>query len=106
MVNFRRATQPVFAVTDWWSQGDNQIAFGRGDRGFVVINNKSEPLSHTFQTQLPAGTYCNVITEAIATVADPCPAGAEPITVDRQGQFTATVAPQSAVAIHVEAKLD
>lgn len=104
MVNFRRATQSVFAVTDWWSQGDNQIAFGRGDRGFVVINNDTTDLTHTFQTQLPAGTYCNVIADTLATITDPCPTGSEAIIVDDQGQFTATVAPQSALAIHIEAR--
>lgn len=106
MIGFRNATQSAGTVTDWWSQGDQQIAFGRGDRGFVVINNDTQALSHTFQTQLPAGTYCNVIADTLATVDNPCPAGAEPITVDRQGQFMATVAPQTALAIHIEARLN
>jgi alpha-amylase len=62
MVAFRAATQGTPEVTDWWSNGGNQIAFGRGDRGFVVINRVPTTLTHTFQTQLPAGDYCEVMT--------------------------------------------
>lgn len=38
MVMFRNVAhgQPLL---NWWDNGGNQIAFGRGDRGFIVINN-------------------------------------------------------------------
>jgi len=37
------------SVNDWWDNGNNQIAFCRGDRGFIAINNEDYPLSGNFQ---------------------------------------------------------
>ena len=59
MVAFRNAVAGT-AVTNWWSNGSNAIAFGRGDKGFVAINHESGPVTQTFQTSLPAGNYCDV----------------------------------------------
>jgi alpha-amylase len=59
MVGFRNAVQGT-SVTNWWSNGNNAIAFGRGNVGYVVINHESSAVSRTFQTTLPAGTYCDV----------------------------------------------
>jgi len=38
MVIFRNVVdgQPF---SNWWDNGSNQVAFGRGDRGFIVFNN-------------------------------------------------------------------
>ncbi|XP_073666305.1 alpha-amylase 2B isoform X7 [Tursiops truncatus] len=60
MVVFRNVVdgQPF---TNWWDNGSNQVAFGRGNRGFIVFNNDDWALSSTLQTGLPAGTYCDVI---------------------------------------------
>lgn len=96
MIGFRAATQAVAEMTDWWSNGNNQIAFGRGDRGFVVINRESTPLTHTFQTQLSPGSYCEVI-DAQRHDAASCN---KIITVDDQGQFQATVEAMDAIALY------
>ncbi|KAG7153988.1 Alpha-amylase-related protein-like [Homarus americanus] len=48
-------------MNDWWDNGNNQIAFCRGDRGFITINNDGYDLKETLQTCLSAGTYCDVI---------------------------------------------
>jgi hypothetical protein len=46
-----------------WVQGTNhQIAFDRGNVGFVAINNEDWPWTRTFKTSLPNATYCDVIT--------------------------------------------
>ncbi|KAG8949094.1 hypothetical protein FRC04_009040 [Tulasnella sp. 424] len=46
-----------------WKQGDNnQIAFGRGNVGYVIINNSDNKWKTTFTTGLPDGKYCDVIT--------------------------------------------
>ncbi|KAM6219043.1 alpha-amylase 1B isoform 3-T3 [Rhynchocyon petersi] len=60
MVAFRNVVdgQPF---TNWWDNGSNQVAFGRGNKGFIVFNNDDWALSSTLQTGLPAGTYCDVI---------------------------------------------
>ncbi|WP_225885233.1 alpha-amylase [Leptolyngbya sp. KIOST-1] len=105
MVGFRNATEPVATVTDWWSNSANQIAFGRGNRGFVAINREAQPLTHTFQTQLPQGRYCNVVQGGLADGGKTCTNDAEVVRVNRAGQFTATLPAITALAIHGEAKL-
>lgn len=45
----------------WWDNGGNQIAFCRGNSGFIAFNNDSEDMSKVLQTCLPAGRYCDVI---------------------------------------------
>ena len=102
MVSFRDATQAVPKVTDWWSHGSNQIAFGRGDRGFVVINRNDAALTHTFQTQLPAGNYCEVISAEAKANGD-CD---RHIAVNEAGEFRTTVAGLSAIALQREARLE
>lgn len=49
------------ALSNWWDNGGNQIAFCRGNAGFVAFNNEYWDLNETLQTCLPAGTYCDVI---------------------------------------------
>jgi len=87
-------------LTRWWSNGSNQIAFGRGEVGFVVINRESEPLTQTFQTRLPSGFYCNVI----AAEAIGC-SSSEGIKVNWRGQITLTVGGMEAIAIHRGSKI-
>ncbi|GAA2559589.1 carbohydrate-binding module family 20 domain-containing protein [Streptomyces levis] len=86
MVAFRNATRGQ-AVTNWWDNGGDAIAFGRGSKGFVAINHESGSLTRTYQTSLPAGTYCNVQNNT-------------PVTVNSSGQFTATLGSNTALAIH------
>ncbi|MGV9503510.1 alpha-amylase [Streptomyces sp. NPDC003642] len=86
MVAFRNATRGQ-AVTNWWDNGGDAIAFGRGSKGFVAINHESGSVARTYQTSLPAGTYCNVQNNT-------------PVTVNSSGQFTATLGSNTALAIH------
>ncbi|XP_041947932.1 alpha-amylase-like [Alosa sapidissima] len=60
MVAFRNVVNGQH-FTNWWDNGSNQIAFGRGNRGFIVINNDDSNLDMTLNTGLPGGTYCDVI---------------------------------------------
>ncbi|MEU2077915.1 carbohydrate-binding module family 20 domain-containing protein [Streptomyces sp. NPDC013489] len=78
------------AVTGWWDNGGNAIAFGRGTKAYVAINHETSALTHTFQTSLPAGTYCDVQSNT-------------PVTVNGSGQFTATLGANTALALHVNA---
>ncbi|WP_428963153.1 carbohydrate-binding module family 20 domain-containing protein [Micromonospora fluostatini] len=99
MVGFRNAARGT-GVTNWWDNGNNQIAFGRGNRAFVAINKEGGALTRTFQTSLPAGTYCDV------QHGDPTPGGGctgTTYTVDGSGRFTATVPSNDAVALYVGA---
>ncbi len=103
MIGFRAATMTRWQVTDWWDNGAGQIAFGRGDRGFVAINHEAEALIRSFHTSLAAGAYCDVISGAlIAGAADGAPPACSGtvVTVDVQGNASLTVPAFGAVAIH------
>ncbi|MFH8224512.1 carbohydrate-binding module family 20 domain-containing protein [Streptomyces sp. NPDC018057] len=90
MVGFRN-TAAGAPVTDWWDDGGNRIAFGRGDKAYVVINHEGSPLTRTFRTSLPAGDYCDV-------------QSGRGVTVDSAGRFTATLAADTALALHTGAR--
>ena len=49
-------------MTNFWDNGKDQIAFSRGNRGFIAINNDNVPLTAKIQTSLPPGVYCDIIT--------------------------------------------
>ncbi|MFE9437900.1 alpha-amylase family protein [Streptomyces sp. NPDC006602] len=86
MVAFRNAVRGE-SLTDWWDNGADAIAFGRGAKGYVAVNHESSGLSRTYQTSLPAGTYCNVQNNTT-------------VTVNSSGQFTATLGADTALAIY------
>jgi alpha-amylase len=98
MVGFRNATNGSFWVSHPWTNGGDQLAFGRSNRGYVVINAEGSPLTRTFKTGLAAGTYCDVITGKLAFNKASCTGGS--IVVAHDGTFTTTVPPMSAVAVH------
>ncbi|HEV7932164.1 MAG TPA: alpha-amylase family protein [Actinomadura sp.] len=100
MVGFRNAVGDA-PVGNWWSNGNDQIAFGRGSAGYVVINREGGGLSRTFQTSLPAGTYCDVIHGDFnaGTCSGPT------VTVNGSGQFTTSVGGMNAVALHAGARV-
>ena len=96
MVGFRNAVAGT-GVTHWWSNGNDAIAFGRGNAGFVVLNHEASALTQTFQTSLPAGRYCDV------AHGDPGANGActgSTYTVGTTGTFTATVPAGESVALY------
>jgi alpha-amylase len=99
MVAFHNTTQAVFSVSNWWDNGLNQIAFSRGNLGFVAINKEGGALTRTFTTGLGAGVYCDIIHGDFANGVCSGPT----ITVNAAGQATFTVAAMDAVAIHVNA---
>ncbi|WP_102193764.1 carbohydrate binding domain-containing protein [Microbacterium aurantiacum] len=98
MVGFRTATYGK-PITDKWTNGSSAIAFGRGDSGFVVINRGGSAINRTFTTSLPDGTYYNVIdAERDGTT------WTGPTIAVADGQFTATVGGNDAIALHADAK--
>ncbi|WP_405017091.1 carbohydrate binding domain-containing protein [Kitasatospora sp. NBC_00070] len=99
MVGFRNAVSGT-GITNWWSNGNNAIGFGRGDKGYVAINRESGAVTQTFQTALPAGVYCDV--EHGDFAAGSC--SGVTYTVGSDGKFTATVGAGDSVALHVNAK--
>ena len=98
LVGFHNAVGSA-ALNSWWDNGNNQIAFGRGTKGFVVINHENSSLTKTFQTSMPAGSYCDRVTTSVKATS--C-TGSSVITVTSSGQATVTVPAQSAVAFDVD----
>jgi alpha-amylase len=90
MVAFRNTVRGT-GVTNWWDNGNDAIAFDRGDKGFVAINHESGPISRTYQTTLPSGTYCDVQSNTT-------------VTVNGYGRLTATLGPNTALAVHIGAR--
>lgn len=64
MVEFRNTVRGT-VVDNWWDNGNNQIAFSRGTKGFVAFNLEAFDLDEDLQTGLPAGIYCDVISGAM-----------------------------------------
>lgn len=60
MIKFRNAAG-YERVTDWWSNGFQQIAFSRNDKAFIAINNEDFAMNAVIKTSLPEGRYCDVI---------------------------------------------
>lgn len=48
-------------VANLITSGKNQLAFGRGDKGFVAINNSGGIWNAHFKTGLADGVYCDVV---------------------------------------------
>ncbi|MFD4757714.1 carbohydrate-binding module family 20 domain-containing protein [Streptomyces sp. NPDC058439] len=90
MVGFRNTARGE-SVTDWWDNGGDRIAFGRGAKAYVAINHEGSSLTRTFQTSLPAGDYCDI-------------QSGYGVSVDGSGRFTATLGANTALALQVGAR--
>jgi alpha-amylase len=107
MVGFRAATSGQ--GIDYFTNGTaNQIAFGRGAKGFVAINNDSASWNATFQTLLPAGTYCNVVHGLANAAKTACSADSVVVAANGTVALSMTGVTGStvpAIALHVNQKL-
>ena len=103
MLGFRKEVGGEAAVQNWWSNGNNAVAFSRGRKGFVALNKEPSLLSRTFQTGLPRGIYCDFVAGGINKAARKCVG--ETITVDSNGFAKIDVEARTAIAIHVGALL-
>jgi alpha-amylase len=99
MVGLRNAAAGA-GITNWWSNGSNQIAFGRGSAAYAAFNRGGGALTRTFQTSLPAGTYCDVMSGDFA--GGNCTGTS--YQVNGSGQVTATVPANGVLALHVDAR--
>ncbi|KAM3914848.1 pancreatic alpha-amylase-like [Leptodactylus fuscus] len=103
MVIFRNVADGQ-ALTNWWDNGQNQIAFGRGNTGFIVFNNDNCDMDITLNTGLPAGTYCDIISGQ--KNGDSCTG--KQITVSSNGTANFRISNSDAdpfVAIHLNVKV-
>ncbi|XP_068546905.1 pancreatic alpha-amylase-like [Anas acuta] len=103
MVIFRNVAdgQPF---SNWWDNGSNQVAFGRGNKGFIVFNNDDWYMNVNLQTGLPAGTYCDVISGQ--KEGNACTGKQVYVSGDGTANFQISNTDEDPfVAIHVDAKL-
>ena len=87
------------ALGNWYDDGVNLIAFSRGNKGWIALNNSATAHTHSFTTGLRRGSYCDLIhgTLAAGTCTGPT------VTVDAGGTATVTVPAKDAVAINTKA---
>jgi alpha-amylase len=85
MVSFRRVVAGS-DINHWWDDGANAIAFSRGTKGFVAINNGTSPVDTTIPTGMAAGTYLDLLTGSS-------------IVIDATGVVHVTLSSKSAIAI-------
>jgi len=107
MVGFRAATSGQ-GVTNYMPGNDHQLAFSRGDKGFVAINNDTTVWNATLATGLPAGTYCNVVTGLLNAAKTAClgetvVVPASGLVTVKLGSVNATTVP--AMALHANQKV-
>ncbi|KAJ7920818.1 glycoside hydrolase superfamily [Mycena leptocephala] len=96
MIQFHNAVGST-ELTNVFVGTAQQVAFGRGSVGFLVINNDATTWSQTFNTSLPSGTYCDIIHDADA---DPTTCSGTTYDVSSDGTFTAFVAAYDALALY------
>jgi alpha-amylase len=91
-------------VDNWWDDGGNQLSFSRNGAAFIAFNwDNSGTLTREFQTGMPAGSYCDIIS------GDPTSSGCSgaTITVNSGGGATFSIDASSddpIVAIHAGAE--
>lgn len=107
MVAFRNTTSGQ-GVNNLTVGTDHQIAFNRGVKGFVAINNDTAPWTRSFQTKLPAGTYCNVVHGRLNAAKTNCTS--DKVKVSSSGSITVTVPANDglatpAIALHINQRL-
>jgi len=103
MVGFKNAVRDT-GISGWWDNGDNQISFCRGNKGFLAVNNNLYDLSQDLNTCLPAGTYCDVISGSL--INGSCTG--KSVTVNEQGYGYIHIASDDfdgVLALHVDAKV-
>lgn len=103
MVAFRNYTSSDFSISKWWTDGNGRIAFARGTKGFVAINRDGGELRNDFDTGLPAGEYCDIISGVPVEGATGC--SGQRIVVDARGHADIFIRSMNAVAIFGAARL-
>ncbi|MFD0330840.1 carbohydrate-binding module family 20 domain-containing protein [Streptacidiphilus monticola] len=86
------------SVANWYDDGANLIAFSRGSKAWITLNNGTSTQTRTFATGLAAGTYCDVIHGDYNAATGSC--SGPTVTVDASGNATVSVAAKDAVALY------
>ncbi|ELT87753.1 hypothetical protein CAPTEDRAFT_162476 [Capitella teleta] len=98
MVGFHNAALGT-GMSHWRTISDNAIAFGREGTAFIVINNEDHEVSGDFETGMPDGEYCDVISCDGPT--PPCNSCGSVTVSGGNAHITVPNDSDSMVAIHV-----
>lgn len=99
MVAFRNVVHGT-SIQNWWDNNNNQIAFSRGEKGFIVINADTSDLNIKLRTGLPEGTYCDVISGNYADCS--CTGLVVNVREDKTSDFfISSISQNPVVAIHI-----
>ena len=79
-------------INHWWDDGANAIAFSRGDKGFVAINDGGATVTAAIPSAMAAGNYHDLI------------AGGT-VVVDSTGTIAVSLRAKAAIAIDVATKI-
>ena len=103
MVGFRAATREAWRIDNVWTNGSQQIAFSRGNLGFVAINRETFGMDRRLQTGMPTGPYCDVVSGDFDLVSRTCTG--RTVTVAPDGTVQVTLGALQAFAIHAGSRL-
>lgn len=102
-VDFRNQTRAQWRTSHWWDNGNNQIAFGRAELGFVVINKEASALQTSLPSGMLPGLYCNVLKGRLN--ADKTACSGPQVQVGNDGRVQVNLAGMDALAIHHQARV-
>jgi alpha-amylase len=81
----------------------NVLAFSRGNRAWIALNNSTKAVTKTFATGLKAGTYCDVVHGGASSTNGRGTCSGPTVKVDKTGRATVSVPAKDAVATEVHA---
>jgi alpha-amylase len=96
MMRFRRAVTGLPQMQTW-NDGGQGLAFSRGTRGFVALNNGGSTMTATIPTALAPGRYCDLLTGGLINGA----CAGTTYTIAADGSLSVTLAPVSALVLLV-----
>jgi alpha-amylase len=95
MVAFRKAVAGT-AITGWWDNGANAIAFSRGSLGFVALNMEDTTVTLDATSPMLEGDYCDLLTGGLTNGT----CAGRTVVVDSLGGVRMDLSPGTAVAVH------
>ena len=104
MVGFRNAAINQ-GVNNWWDNGGNQIAFSRGNKAFIIINNDGYGLTQSLQTGVPGGEYCDIIHGDFDSYTGTCSGPTIQVDFNGYASFSINNGEDAMIAIHVNARV-
>lgn len=86
-------------VANWTTDGNDLVAFSRGNVAWVALNNGGSALTDTFPTGLPDGSYCDLINETYDATNATCSGSG---VVVANGKATVTVPAHGSVSLDID----